>query len=436
MRAHLSNSLSGILDYIAQPAGMLLAAPILLHHLGLAPYGLWLIASAAVSAGSIVSSGFGDAVIQRVASLRAANDLPAIRRVIATMLALNLLLGITLAALLWPILSLLVQRITHSDPSLRTTCLWSLRIGLLLIVVKSVESVFISAQRAFERYAPAVRIGIATRLAGIALTILLAVEGHGVIALMLGTATLTLAGTIAQAVALQRHLGPGLILPAFDRSTATQLVSFGGYTWLQALSGVVFGQADRLLLGTVLGASAVAYYGTAVQLAQPIHGLTAAGLHFLFPHLASRFATGASASMRRPVLKAFAVNLLSAATLTAAVLTLGPRVLALWMGHPFAANASALLPVIALSFGLLALNITAHYTLMALGRVRLVTSVNLVGGVLMLLAMAALLPTHGLQGAALARLFYGPATLLLYLPLLRLLLPTVSKTPKTVWRQA
>ena len=57
MRRHLSNAAYGVLDYISYPLGMLLVAPIVLHRLGAAEYGLWMIATAVISAGSIIASG-------------------------------------------------------------------------------------------------------------------------------------------------------------------------------------------------------------------------------------------------------------------------------------------------------------------------------------------------------------------------------------------
>lgn len=436
------NAVSGVLDYVAQPAAMLLAAPVLLHHLGLAQYGIWLIASAAVGAGTIVFSGFGDAVIQRIALLRSLEDPGAVHKVIATMLAINLVLGGLLASALWIIVPFVAGRITHSDPVLGLTCLWSLRIGAVLIVIKSVESVFISAQRAYERYAPAVRIGITSRLLMTGGAVVLALHGSGVVALMLVTAALSAAAAVAQWAALRDHLDSAPFRPAFDRETLRQLASVGGFTWLQAVSGVIFSQADRLIVGATAGASAVAYYGIVVQIAQPIHGLTAAGLHWLFPHLASRLGAGSIASLRRPIALTFLANLASAATLTAAVLILGPRAVALWMGPAFAAHEAVLLPTVAIGFSLLALNVTAHYTLMAAGNVRIITTLNVAGGLAMLLAMALLVPQHGAAGAASARLCYGPITLLLYLPLASRLRTPKQKLDaeynprRTRWEQA
>jgi O-antigen/teichoic acid export membrane protein len=61
------------------------------------------------------------------------------------------------------------------------------------------------------------------------------------------------------------------------------------------------------------------------------------------------------------------------------------------------------------------MNVTAHYALLAVGHVRIVTYLNLIAGITMLLTMAMLIPKHGLEGAALARLVYGPITCVTYL---------------------
>ncbi len=81
------------------------------------------------------------------------------------------------------------------------------------------------------------------------------------------------------------------------------------------------------------------------------------------------------------------------------------------------------LSLIALSFGFLSLNVTAHYALLALTQVRLVALLNLAGGAAMLIAMFLLAPRFGLVGAATGRLLFGPITLLMYRRLYRLLLP-------------
>ena len=97
MRTHLSNAAYGILDYGAYPIGMLAVAPVVLHHLGAAQYGVWAVATAAVSTGGVVASGFGDANIQHVASRRGLGEQGALEPAVRSLMGINLVLGAALA---------------------------------------------------------------------------------------------------------------------------------------------------------------------------------------------------------------------------------------------------------------------------------------------------------------------------------------------------
>src|SRR6266404_1329314 len=88
-----ANAFYGVADYLALPLGMLLAAPFLLRHLGTAQYGVWILASAAVNSGGIVSGSFGDAVIKYVGDCRGRGDWPGVTRIVRTMISINLVLS-------------------------------------------------------------------------------------------------------------------------------------------------------------------------------------------------------------------------------------------------------------------------------------------------------------------------------------------------------
>jgi O-antigen/teichoic acid export membrane protein len=185
------------------------------------------------------------------------------------------------------------------------------------------------------------------------------------------------------------------------------------------VSAVVFSQADRLFLGISLGAVTVATYALCTQLAQPIYGFSASGLHFLFPHLAERHASRAASRVRKTILIASACNLLFVASATAILMLSGQHILRIWAGADIARSSTAIFPIIAWSSALLALNVTGTYALFALGHIRTVTWINLAAGATMLLLIFWLLPRFGAYGMAVARLCYGAITLLIYLPLAR-----------------
>ncbi len=426
MRAHLSNAAYGVLDYAAYPVGMLLAAPMLLKHLGVTQYGVWVVATAAVNAGSIVASGFGDANIQYVASARSRRDSGALLNAVRSMLGINLILGGALALVSWMLAPVAVRHIVPSDAGLQIACLWSLRIASLLMPVRAVESVCISTQRAFERYGAAVLISIVARLLALASAVPLAIYGEGVGTIMAVGGAVIFLGTVAQLIRLKQHLGAASLSPRFDRRATAALWSFGAFSWMQAVAGVIFSQADRLILGVSLGAAAVTGYALCVQMAQPIYGVAAAGLHFLFPYLSRRQAIDSPADLKHTILTAFAANVLLVSLGTATVLLFGRSLLQAWVGDAVAKSGGSLLTPIVWSFALLGINVTGYYALLAFGRVRTVTWITITGGIAMLLMVIWLLPRTGIAGVATARVVYGVVTLLMYVPLLRLVRKSAS----------
>jgi O-antigen/teichoic acid export membrane protein len=419
VKEHLSNAAYGVLDYAAYPIGMLLVAPVVLHKLGPAEYGLWIVATAVVSTGGIVASGFGDANIQHVASLRSSGNKRALEHVVRSMMGINLTLGILLSLLGWLLAPVAARHIMASDMAQQHACLVSLRIASCLMLVRAMESVSISTYRAFEQYGAAVRISIAVRLLSLAAIGVLAYNGHGTVSMMAVSGVMVTLGTWFQLHRLRTFLNVRSLRPAFTREAARALFSFGIFSWLQAVAGVILGQVDRLLLGVSLGAAAVASYALCIQLAQPIFGFAAAGLHFLFPYLSGRANNISTQQLKKTLLKAFVSNLLLVAAGTALLLGFGVHLLHAWAGEEIARTAAPIFPIVVIGSALLGLSVTGNYALLAFGLVRTAAWINVTGGAVMLLLMWFLLHRSGVHGLALARLCYGALSLLVYLPLMR-----------------
>lgn len=428
MRTALANAFYGVLDYVAYPAGMLAVAPIAVRALGVERYGIWMVANSAISIGAIAASGFSDANIRYVATQRASGSHEALCRSVRSTMGIHLTLGGLLAVAGWLLAPAMTGRLVAADSGLRSDCLGALRIACLLLLLRAIESVCISTQRAFERYGAAVRISATGRL--------LSLAGAGIIPLVRPSVTSVLvfaSGVSVLSVWLQigkvaRLLDISWIVPAFDRDAMRALVGFGKFTWLQALSALLLGQVDRLVTGAALGAAAVSAYAMCVQLAQPVYGMTAAGFHFLFPRISMQYVMNEERNMRRTMLMAVAVNWVTVAAGTALLWLFGHDILRAWGGAEIANVGGPVLPIVLCSTAISALSITGCYGMLAMGRVQLVTWLNLAAAGLMVLAMFRLLPAYGIRGMAIARLVYGPVTLGVYVPLfLRLIRGSRSK---------
>ena len=428
MKDHLANAAWGVLDYAAYPVGMLLVAPIILHNMGAAQYGVWSVATAVVSMGSIIAAGFGDANIQHVASHRGSGQSDLVLRTVRCMISINLVLGTVLACIAWACAPYAALHIASSSSVIQRDCLWSLHLAAILIWLRTMESVCISTQRAFARYGAAVRISLIARLLSLAAAAVLTYRTRNVAAMLAAAVVVNVPGVWLQFAKLRSLLHAESLRPMLDRGMMKALLGFGLFSWLQAVSGIIFGQADRLFLGISSGAITVALYALCTQIAQPAYGIVASGLHFVFPHLAEYRVSCTASELRRRVLTAFAGNLLLVTATSVALAMLGESLLHAWLGKEVIASASRVLLPVIVGSALLGMNVTATYALFALGHVRVVTWVNLAGGAVMLGLMAYLTPRMGAYGLAMARLSYGAITLLLYWPLMRSLrhVPRVS----------
>jgi O-antigen/teichoic acid export membrane protein len=192
---------------------------------------------------------------------------------------------------------------------------------------------------------------------------------------------------------------------------------FGVVAWLLGLSGMAFNQLDRLLVGVFLGPVEVGYYSVCAQATQSVHGIVASGLHFLLPHLSTRIADAEPAAIQQSIKRALGWNLALVLVLATPLTFFSRPLLTFWMGKGFAAHAWLVLALLSVAAGLLALNVTLHYSLLAMGYIGHVALLNLIAGGAMLVLMVVLIPRFGIVGAALGRIVYGPVTWLMYLRL-------------------
>jgi O-antigen/teichoic acid export membrane protein len=419
MRRHLTNAGYGVLDYVSYPAGMLLVAPIVLRRLGAAEYGLWMATTAIISAGGIIASGFCNASIQRIAFLRGSKEFSRIPTTMRSMLGINLALGVVLAAAVWIAAPYIAVHIARSQAVPVEECLIAIRVATAAILVRAVESVAVGAQRAFEQYRGTVQISTAVRLLTLASAAILALLGYKTPAVLAATAAFMIWGAFLQFRQVRALLGTSRLWPGFDAVECRSLLGMGVFAWMQALSGVAFGQLDRLFLGIALGASTVASYSLCVQFAHPIFGLTGASLNFLFPYLSGRAGAVSNAELRQIVWKAIACNALLVAAISGALLIFGHSLLRIWAGDAVAQKAAlAFVPIVA-GTALLGLSVTGTYALQALGSFRAVAYFSLASKAAMLVLMLDLLHSAGLQGLAWSRVCYGFIALLIYIPLFR-----------------
>jgi O-antigen/teichoic acid export membrane protein len=406
-RESAGNAFYSIAEYIAQPLSMLVAAPFLVHKLGLSQYGIWMLVSAILGSMGILSTGFGDATVKYVSAYRGQNNLAGVERTIRATLTINAFLGGLFGLLVWVAAPYAVDHIFKIEPMFHTASLQAIRISAVILAIRSIESVFVSTLRAFERYGPPVKLNVFLRTIVVVSAVVLAAVGRGVVAIMIATLFWSAVIVVLQAVAARRVVGRLNPFPTLEKEALAEVFSFGCFSWLQALAAVVFSYADRFLVAAMLGTAPLAIYAICVQVSQPIHGLAAAAFNFVFPHISARHEAGEIHGPHRVFRLASLISLALSIALALPLTLFGKPLLALWMGKQVANDGHLVLAMLAVAYVLMALNVVPHYALLAFGRARLVAALNIGSGILLALLMASLVPAFGLVGAGLGRIAYS-----------------------------
>jgi O-antigen/teichoic acid export membrane protein len=114
-------------------------------------------------------------------------------------------------------------------------------------------------------------------------------------------------------------------------------------------------------------------------------------------------------------------NLLFSTLLAGVLLGFGPAILLLWLGPENAPLTAEILPWLAVAYWVLALNVVPYYLLLGLGRVRVVSIVVVVAGIIGIILTYFAIARLGTVGAAVGRIAYAVLALSLFIPLVRYL---------------
>jgi O-antigen/teichoic acid export membrane protein len=407
-RGSASNATYGLLEYIAQPALIVLSAPYLVPRLGLDQYGIWMLVNAFTGTVGIFHVGLGDATIKYVSGYKGRGDSGGVQRIISATLALSAILGAASALCLVLIAPFLVHHVFKIAANRNIEAIHAIQAGSLVLWIQSLYQVFANALKAYEVFGPPTKIAVAVKAGTVAAAVILVALGYGIVPILLATAGVNFVGTIVQAIVTQQIIGGRCFYPVVDRSTWREVLGFGCYSWIQNAAGVAFSQADRFLVAAMLGTVPLAYYTLCLQLAQQIHGVVGAAFGFLFPHVSAKYESGNKKGVRRVFRWAVTINIALSIAFMIPLVFLGRKILSIWMGRAFAADSYLVLAILAVAFCALSINVAPHFTLLGLGKVRFVSITNVIGGALSLIGAAVLIPSLGLIGAAAGRLFYGP----------------------------
>ena len=171
---------------------------------------------------------------------------------------------------------------------------WMMAVFALAALLQGAESLHLATAQRELRTADLARLELTSQLAGMVVTISLALVTRSVWSLVAGTLVAT-----ATRTALSHRLPGQRVRPAWDRGCARELLGFGRWIFLSSLIGFAAAQGEKLILGGTLDATAFGVFSIAATLLAALTGLLGSlNAHLIFPGLSEALRQGPAQAAR------------------------------------------------------------------------------------------------------------------------------------------
>ncbi|OIQ97570.1 polysaccharide biosynthesis protein [mine drainage metagenome] len=409
-----TGSIWALLEYLCYPLIIFVATPYLLHTLGAENYGYWMLLNAIVSLGVVLNVGTSAATIKLISAGIGKQNNGDITHIVNSSLTIAIFGGGLLALIISIVFSLMGTGLFEKMSNHSLLLLTGLT-AALLAWIEQIDNVFTSTIKGSEKFGLAAKIEIISKTLQILVAVLVVGFSGSMAAFYFSFVIVAVCRLFIKYLVVKKYLNISNFKLGLNGVRETLIYAKWG--WLQGLGSLLFGVADRFLVGSIMGATALTYYSVATQLAQQIHAISSAGLSVIFPKISRKIEGASSFSLRKIAHLAIMGNFFISSVLAISLFIFGHDILLIWLGTSIASTSSEILFYLTIGYWLLAMNVAPHFILLAIGRMKFVALSNVVAGIVSLTIMFILIGSNGLVGVGVARILYGIITLVNFLSL-------------------
>lgn len=352
----LKNSIYSLIGFAWPLAIALVVSPYIVHKLGTDLYGVLSIVGVTLGFFGFLDFGIGGAATRQIAAYYAKEEHDNVSRVVSCVLAFYLAIGLVVGALILALTNVLVTRLLGIPEALQQTATAAFYIAAPSFLTSLVAGAFMSVPSALQRYDISTKFGIVLTTINTMMTVAVLAAGYGIVAVMLGGLVVTLVALPVE-YAIARRMVPSIRLRAhWDPPMLKELFSFGGYFLLSSVGVLLLYQADKLIIGGMLGVAAVTYYVIPSNLAQKIQGVIGSTTNVLFPLSAALFESSKRDTLIELYREGTRLVLIFVAIMAVPLAVFSGKFLTYWMGPDIAQQSSVPMLLLVGTYAALALS--------------------------------------------------------------------------------
>lgn len=390
-------------------------APLILHRLGDAAFGIWVLIFSITGYYGVFDLGIRSSIVRYVSKFLATNDQESLGKLINTSLFSYSCVG-AFTLLLTVALSSYVSTLFQISPEFHSTARW-----LLLMVGTSVALGFPlgitgSLLESLQRFDILNATGIAATLVRASLIVAALHYHHGLLTIAFITVAAPLLTSVIRGILVLRICPIRFSWLSVDRSTFRQMASYSGITFMIIVAGRLRFKTDEIIIGSMMSAAAITYFNVGARIVD-YAGELVLGLAQIFVPMSSQSeATGNMDGLRKIFVVGNRFCAFAIFPICATLVILGRSIIEVWVGKKYIATSYPVLVIMILSTTLLWAQGASPRILFGIGKHGTLAVVTLVEGISNVILSVLLVRPYGIVGDALGTAIPLFCTMVFFVP--------------------
>ncbi len=390
-------------------------SPFILHHLGDAAFGIWVLIFSITGYYGIFDLGIRSAIIRYVSKFHATGEVEELAKVVNTNLFLHMVTCV-LSMIVTVVLSMYVDRWFKIPPEFHSAARWLLLMTGASVAVGFPLGVIGGILEGLQQYYVVSWMNIVSNLLRALLIVIALKHGGGLLTVAIITVGLGTLASLIRAMVAMRVVRVPLGFAYVKWSTFTAVARYSSVTFVLLIATRLKFKSDEIVIGTMMSAAAITYFNIGARIVDYAGSVITALAQIFVPMASASEATGDMDRLRKIFVAGNRFCALTIFPMCVTLIMLGKSVIEVWVGRKYVATSYPVLVVMILPCTVLWAQGASARLLIGIGKHRTWAVVTIVEGISNVILSVILVRPYGIVGDAWGTAIPMFCSMILFMP--------------------
>ena len=400
----LKNSMYNFIGFLLPIIVIIFITPIIISHWGVKDYGVYIFLNTIVTFLGLLDLGVSTANSKHIIEYYSKKQDDKLKKLIYSMNSVYLIMAFVYLSISISI-GFIIQTFFISRVGLgENNYLLIFFIVGLTSFSGSLFSNFGNILVTIQRYDLAIKISMFFMILSNACMLLIVLLGYGLVPVLIVQLFLVILSSLTYFVVAKNVFPVMQLKYAWVKEEIINNYKFGLSVAFNNLANSSLVHFDKLLVPIFLGNAQLTYYSVPGSIATKISNISANFATLLFPITVNLHSLNQIDKIKRVYIRSMRLIIILSAAISFPIIFMASKILLYWLGGDFVAQSTNVLIILVMTNFFLALFSPISNLLMAMGKMKFLTTGSVIMAIINIIALLILLPRYGINGAAIAYL--------------------------------